>query len=82
MLQAADDGANLIRNKAFGLTHGLLQPLQPIPANVLQPPAAAKDYYPSLPTGLDAWQRFIVSRLDRWTEPIAEMQEAVAQQDW
>ena len=23
-----------------------------------------------------------VSRLDRWTEPIAEMQEAVAQQDW
>ncbi|KAK9832957.1 hypothetical protein WJX74_002801 [Apatococcus lobatus] len=62
-LLTADDGANLIRNKAFGLSQGLLQPLQPIPANVIQPPATAKDCYPTLPAGLDAWQRFIVSRL-------------------
>lgn len=61
--QSADEGANLIRNKAFGLSQGLLQPLQPIPLNVVRPPAAAKESYPNLPAGLDAWQRFIVSRL-------------------
>ncbi|KAK9862111.1 hypothetical protein WJX84_010388 [Apatococcus fuscideae] len=62
-LLVAEGGANLIRNKAFGLSKGLLQPLQPLPANVVQSPASATVCFSTLPAGLDAWQRFIISRL-------------------